>query len=209
MALDKTKIQKITKQRLSVGISPLHSHYLTMSTERIRIPIIQGLLEAEDAGDDALITQREEVWDAETPEELMELFSKQIFFCHFDALLLKATFHVREFLPLLERAYYSTNNEELMKNAVHFFLRLPRSLASPLISYCNYVQNPVAKAYLYLVIGIRGDEKTLEFLYDQWCALEEDALSPREYQMCRDALILSIYDGYLQVFEGGEYLGSL
>lgn len=209
MALNKKKIQEVAKQRLSVGVSPLHSQYVTMTTERIRIPIIQTLLEAEDAGDDALITQREEVWDAASVEDIMALFNKQIFFCHFDALLLKIALLCTSFVPVLEQAYMTTDNQELMKNTAHFFLRMPTDLGAPLVPFSLLVKNPVARAYLHLVIGVRGNEETLEFLYDQWCALDEDSMSATDYQLCRDALILAIYDGYLQVFEGGEYLGSL
>lgn len=209
MNMDQHAVEQVFNQKLSLTPTPLLSHYLAISTERIRLSVSLSLLVGEDEGDDDLITSREVVWDADTLEEILTVFSKNVPYSHFDLLLLKACVLEEDLFLRLTKIYQTTENLHFIQNAVHFFLRTPSNFLPSLLELLKQTLSPLAKAYLYLVIGLRGDEDSLKVLWAHWLDLDEQSLPKEQYNLCHDGLVIAIGDAYLQVYQDLEFLGSL
>lgn len=209
MVLDPKQIEEIYQLKHRLYPTPLLSHYLAISTETLRLTLSLSLLKGEDAGDDTLITAREDVWDAETFEEQFDLYSTNVPYCHFDLLLLKSCVHEKAMFLSLAQEYTTTEELDFIQNAVHFFLRTPTNYTEALLELLKSTQSSLAKAYLYTVIGLRGDKASLEVLWSHWCGLESEHLPKEEHDLLREGLIIAIGDAYLQVFLGQEFIGSL
>lgn len=117
---------------------------------------------------DAEVVEQEKydalVSETNTPEEMANLFRKQMLTASFYGLLEKARPMCEVLFPLLWEKYTRSRSDLFIEHSIEFFFLCNDAQIQGMVDGFDQIQDPYAKAQLCVVLGFRGQESHIPML---------------------------------------------